>query len=545
MTEAQAVLTPDDLASGSTAFRLHQMNLRIDGVPLDLKSYPFWVDYMDMFNVAPEHYIKHRCMKKCSQIGATTTEILCMINRAQWLYPRGILYMFPGRDEVTDFSKARFGRLINDNECFRGIVGDMKSANLKSVGDTVIYFRGSRSLSQLESIPIDCIIFDERDKMEDDMVNVALYRLRASAKDLGHTGSISTPEFPEEGIDLQYSLSDQRMWLIRCRHCATETCLEIEWPNCLRRMPDGRVIRACKKCEREIFINDGKWRISYADRSMAGFWISQLCSPTVEPADILNEFETGFTANGVRSDTGVFHRRTLGRAYAEENARLSDGQVLACCSRDPELGTCDLPTAMGVDVNQKSYRWAVGINESETHIRVIAYGCGETEADILRIGDRFNVRCGVIDAFPEINSVAKMCKKEANWWRYQYDESRLNTLWNFKTKIVKGNRTQVHDAVQQRYTGKTIVLPMQTSKMEEFVDHHTAMYRTLTKHKVTQEATAKWRTGGNRPDDFRHVIGYLNEALTQVPVSPYRASRRGGQYIDTNPAIAKRATGSV
>ena len=98
----------------------------------------------------------------------------------------------------------------------------------------MFYLRGARASSRIEgvkamatqllAIPVDRVVFDERDNMADNMVDLALERLgHSSVKEEIYLG---TPSLPDYGVSKLYEESDQRVWEIKCSHCNTGTVLK-------------------------------------------------------------------------------------------------------------------------------------------------------------------------------------------------------------------------------------------------------------------------------------------------------------------------------
>ena len=197
--------------------------------------------------------------KKGAQMGLSEANILkSMHGLISGRYPQGVLYLFPTVNDVTDFSKGRFSPLLDDNPEISDLVKNTDSVNVKRIRKSMLYLRGARATgkiegvkktsSSLKGIPVDRIVFDEVDEMDSAMIDLALERLSHSK--VKEEAYLSTPSIPDFGIDKLYNQSDQRIWMIRCEHCGGETCLELEFPNCLFELPTGQVIRACKKCQK-------------------------------------------------------------------------------------------------------------------------------------------------------------------------------------------------------------------------------------------------------------------------------------------------------
>ena len=214
--------------------------------------------------------------KKGAQMGVTEVNVLkSMYGLISSRYPQGVLYLFPTVNDVSDFSKGRFGPLLDDNPQISDLVRNTDSVSVKRIRKAMLYLRGARATgkiegikktsSSLKGIPVDRIVFDEVDEMDPAMLDLALERLSHSK--VKEEAYLSTPSIPDFGIDKLYNESDERVWMIKCQKCGVEACLEIEFPNCLLELPDGGVIRVCKSCKNEIFPRDGQWVAQHPSRS--------------------------------------------------------------------------------------------------------------------------------------------------------------------------------------------------------------------------------------------------------------------------------------
>jgi phage terminase large subunit GpA-like protein len=249
--------------------------------PFQIEGYEYQVDMLTCD--APK-----QCYKKGAQMGVTEINVFkSMHGLIHSKYPQGVLYLFPTALDVSDFLKGRFQTLIRDNPKEVGaFVQDTDAVSIKRVRKAMLYLRGARSTtkiegikkssSQLKGVPVDRDVFDECDEMEPTMIDIA--RERLSHSEIKEESYLSTPSIPDYGIDKLFQGSDQRIRMIRCEHCGTETCLELEFPECLLETVTGKVIRVCKKCKQEIFPRNGRWVPQYPERSknMVGWWISQL-----------------------------------------------------------------------------------------------------------------------------------------------------------------------------------------------------------------------------------------------------------------------------
>jgi len=480
-----------------------------------LKGHEYQVPWLQCD--APE-----QCFIKGAQIGATEALVLKTLHgMIHQKYNAGALYLFPTRDDVKDFSKARFDPLIEGNSCIRDHVQNTDAQNIKQVGRGFLYLRGARSTknvagakkssSQLKSIPVDRVVFDERDEMDDDMVNLA--RERVSHSRVKEIISLGTPTIPDYGIDALYKLSDQRVWFIRCEACNKETCLELEFPNGLTRRADGSVFRSCVHCGKPIYPHNGTWRAQYPEKSkdLVGWWISQLNSVYIEPRRILELYED--PPNGELSE--VMNSK-LGRAYIPAENRLTINEVYGNCCADLMASKSDGPAAMGVDVG-KQLHVVIAVRKTRHTLKIIWVGRVLDFFDLHDLAQRFNVKSAVIDLKPEIRKVREFQKSEPfSVFACDYVETRIGmTQWDEKDRVIKCNRTEICDASHALFTEPgRVELPRRNTELDEFAKEVIQMAKVLEEDDDTGAKVYRYKKLGI--DHYRHALNYCMLASDRV-----------------------------
>lgn len=515
----------------SPAARIADMQppVKIDGSLLDFAAYPFIPAIIDC--PAPRITII-----KGAQLGFTSAMVLRSIVRMYYKNLRGLLYLFPRDKDVTDFSRARFSRVL-ENKALKPLVRDTDSIGLKRIGEGYAYFRAASwdntkegiGSPGLKSIPVDELIEDERDEMNDDAVEQAQHRLDSSEivspAGNGVEINLSTPSIPGYGVDLAYESTNQQVWMIKCHACNDWTCLELRWPEAFGRKGQD-YFRMCAKCGKEIHPADGDWVARRPDeKERFGFYVSQLCSVRRHPNVIMEEYAKQTAKGKIRE----FTRSVLGRAYADIDQSLTKPLLDALCEPQfPRQMNDDGPCGMGVDAGSKDFMWTVGKRVTSTLNRVIGFGVCRDEAELVRIARAFNVEKMVIDEMAEARAVRRI-KEALRGIAYgcHYTDQRGDVLWDLQDRIVKTNRTASLDQSHYNLTHGVYALPAADQFYHEaFAPQVINLVRKVQeKSRGTGDETAIWVPKGTKNDHFRHALNYLDLALTKVGLATSSAAR--------------------
>ena len=492
--------------------------IMLKGKPFQLEGHEYQIDIMQCD-------ARVQCAMKGAQMAFTESRVLKTLHGMIYgTYPQGYLYLFPTRDDVTDFSKGRFNPLIIDNPAsIGGYLQNTDAANIKRIGNSMLYLRGARvskkiegikkTASQLKSIPVDGTCFDEVDEMDSEMIELALQRMGHS--EIKEESYLSTPSIPDFGIDKLYDSSDQRIWLITCRHCGHETCLELEFPNCLMELSDGKVIRICTKCRQEIYPCDGHWKVRFPEKSkdMVGWWISQLNSAYVNPADILKKFN-----NPPNGNLAEVYNSMLGMAYVAAENRLTTNDIYALCSHEVMRVRHPGPCCMGVDVGDKLHV-IVGYHPNDTLIRAIYFARVSKFEELFDIAKRFHVDSCVIDLKPEIHKAREFQEAtdfEVFLCDYQ-EHQRNNPAFDSKKGVVTMNRTELCDASHELVTtAGRYSIPRRNEEIEQYALEMANIAKVLEDDPETGSRTYRYRKIG--PDHYRHATNYMLLAAMRIGV---------------------------
>jgi hypothetical protein len=436
---------------------------------------------------------------KAAQMGLTTKAMLKAMYAARYRNFRGILYLFPSRTDVTEFSKGRIDPLIEDNPDSLGKwVRNTDSANIKQIWNCFLYLRGMKSRVGLKSIPVDFLILDEMDEASPSSIDMAMERM--SHSEFKEVLKLSNPTLPDFSIDKAFQETDQRYWLLKCPACGEYTCLEDTFPKCLLEL-GGRVIRACQACQGELNPSVGEWVAKHpAVTEKRGYHYSQLFSHYVDPADILHQFRT-------TSNLTEFYNLKLGLAYVEATNRLTVEEVLALCSDDENASSDQGPCSMGVDQG-RFLHVVIGKREWNRAGKIVHIGEYEAWEELDRLMKVFNVSRCVADAMPETRNARAFAErfKGRVFLCYYSDSQKSGYQWREDDLTVSANRTESMDASHVEIQHGRITLPRYGEMVQAFADH---CHNTAKKLEEDEQSGSKRyvyvKLGA---DHFRHAFNY-------------------------------------
>jgi len=470
---------------------------------------------------------RRKCVRKATQMAYTESEVIDALHGCVYqIYPKGVLYLFPNKDVVTDFSASRFKPLIQSNYNIIGkYVKDTNRANLKEIGTGFLYFRSAnlpryvhhthKSSAALKSIPVDKVVFDEFDEMDMGSRGLAIERMAQSS--IKKEVYLANPTLTDYGIDRIYEVeSDRRAWMIKCQKCGKYTCLETSFPECLERLSNGKVIRLCMSCrDREIYPKDGQWIPRNPDRSkwMEGYWISHLNNIHTDPAEILATYEK--LAWMKPYEVTHFWNLTMGIGYIEAQNRLTIEQVLELCGSDGIPNSDDGPCSMGVDQGNNIH--AVIGRPTIDGGKIVYLGIHKDWSELDSLMNHFNVVSCVVDALPEQRNARAFAErfKGRIYLNYYNERQKGSYAWNEKELIVQCNRTESLDNSHNQIMDKTIILPKQCEATINFAEHLHAVAKKIEEDQQSGSKRYVYIKLGD--DHFRHAFNYECMARGNMP----------------------------
>jgi len=457
-------------------------------------------------------------------------------------HQRDVIYYFPTKVMATEFSKTRFDKAIDLSPHLKRVV-TTKTESLKQVGNASLYIKGVNSEASLRGTSAGRMFFDELDAWTERQQYMAEERASGQKGGDKMIWGFSTPRFPNCGIHKQYQESTREHFYFDCPHCDEE--IELLWEDsvevCGDSVDDPQVHESylkCSKCQGKLdhetkkeWLSTGRWKATNPDadpKIARGFWISQLYSPTVTPAELVIAYLRGYGDEAARRE---FYNSKLGQPFIEDAHQVNDSQI-DTATKKYSLAATTLPfrekdgiVTLGIDQGGPVHHWAAvkwmfdakKVGDPNDRARGRLVGCGriiqDDWASIHALMRAYQVWRCVIDYFPEPTSARVFARtfKEAVYL-CQYikgaaaREVRI-TEDDYGAHLVRVDKVSWLSKSLGRVMVGEIELPLDLPL--EFRKHLKAPVRTL--REVDGQYVAEYVETG--PDHYAHALNYAEIAL--------------------------------
>lgn len=495
-------------------------------------------------------------VRKSAQCGVSEW----LLSTAIWLGDRNFntIYVMPTDSVLSDFIHARVDPAIGDSPYLRNLVFGTDNVGLKQIRRAFVYFRAYLQANpkqhKLKTVDADCMIYDEYDELGQNVRALGEKRLGHSA--LGWQRAVSTPTYPDAGIDREYQESDQCEWMIKCEACGERQSLDF-FKNVQYRMEGEDVAwvqTVCAKCQKPIDrMKEGEWVAKYPSRAKRGYHINKLfCAMTDLRRVVKNSQKT------LDYEIKEFFNSDLGLPYAPKGGKLTKSDLIACKGSWPNQRIQTANCWMGIDVG-KRHNVMIGKGQNVLFMTEI----DDLKAEGGALMELFDVDVCVIDANPELHLVRSF--QEAFLGRvflayyWGQDDKRREVFKVEEEDPEKGtvdsvhiNRTAMGDyLVQGQVKVRQLRFPRDIENIQNFMDQMVAPTRVIERD-ANGNFVAKWLEYG-KPDHYFHagiyglVARYIQEGNTIMlyggaMTAPNRDTGPGKDY--DSEAIPGRQRGS-
>lgn len=467
----------------------------------DGKQYTF-TKHKFMFDILSEmkRLEKDLVIYKAAQIGFSTAAILASF----WIAAKrkvDIIYTLPTAADVKDFAGGKINRIVAQNNILQDWVKDKDTVEQKTVGDNIIYYRGTWTQKAAMMVSSDLNIYDEVDTSNQAVVEQ--YSTRLQASDLQREWFFSHPSVPGNGVARHWEKSDQKHWFIRCEHCKKEQYLS--WPDSVC---EKRKIYVCKSCDKELsdeVRREGRWVAKYKDRMMSGYWIPLLICPWVKAEKILEYYNN--------KSEEYFYNKVLGLPYVGSGNKVT----LDVLSRNftNEINTQEGRIVIGCDTGLTQYY--VAGNEQG----IFYYGKSKGYDEIEKMLRRWDNAIVVFDAGGDLVKPRELREKYIGrifLCHYAEDRKTMQLVRWGKDKEegnVVADRNRLIQLIVDEFSDKRIPLQGSENDWWDYWLHWNNVFRT-EKENHLGIPTRKWERNGD--DHWVHSTVYWRIGMERFGV---------------------------
>jgi hypothetical protein len=509
-----------------------RMGLRVDARPFSLEGREF-------ARAIIRDYSPEIVIPKAAQMTMTVNFVTKSLHN---VIERGWngLYLLPMKTGAIPFVQARINPIIESNpglnEQFASVDNRLHKQSREGVN---LYIRGTNIERELHEVPVDFEIWDERDRMVDENLDVARHRMDGS--DVRKLVILSTPTVEGYGVYAEdaWDISDQHRWEVKCPGCKRYQVLNFNEPSLdYNNLKLGDVaeecVVECAFCKREISDDErkvmnatGRWIPYNLDGRIRGYHISQFNSPTQPLYEIMKDYFLGQReARKLKS----FWNQNMGRAYTAAGDKITAELLDRCRGRGYRMG--GIPNsylALGIDVGSLIHCWCWHFDQhGNKMLWNIKLFSNWNELD--RFLGSLTSWTGVIDAHPEKAKARDLAIKYHGRLRVGFSEDReqaselatFHPIKHGEAGRVNIDKTMALDTFIQDMLNGNIVIPEDARDLGESMPRkpYNGFYHQLLQMvRVEEENTrgtlvGRWKK--NRNADHWHHAGMFATVAAQV-----------------------------
>ena len=501
----------------------------------------------------------HIVVKKAAQMAFT---ILFLVRTLHWIVERKWhhLYLLPLKTGAIPFVQSRIDPIIESSPHLKSQFARVDNRlHKQTIDDVKLFIRGTNIESELQEVPVDCEVWDERDRMVEENLEDARHRMDGS--NIKKLTELSTPTVPGHGVDSDdtWHMSDMHLWEIACPGCGTYQILNFE-VNLRIGNSFNDCVLLCSHCHREFSDNDrargnstGRWVPHALDGTLRGYHISQFNSSTMSLAEIMRGWFTGQKdARKLKS----FFNNALGEPYVAAGDQMTPELLDDCIEGGFTLGGIPPgPLCIGVDVGNVLHVKTDFIDRFDRRcawkLEIMSDIEGGAWGKLEKYLESLTSFICVIDAHPEKSKARDLSIKFPGrvFLGFEMDRPQTEMVGTWSPvkygeagKVII-DRTMAFDSTIHQVMHGKYVLPKEARQLGEQMPklayngfYHQMCQQVREEYEDTKGRTvARWRRNKN-PDHWHHAdmfafIASLRQPKLIVPRIMGRAMQEAGSLI--------------
>lgn len=487
-------------------------------------------------------YSQEIVIPKAAQMAFTVTFVTKSLHNVAERGWNG-LYLLPLKTGAIPFVQARVDPVIESNKALESKFSSVDNRlHKQSTLSANLYIRGTNISRELQEIPVDFEIWDERDRMVEENLEDARHRMDGST--VQKLVVLSTPTVEGYGVYAEdaWDISDQHRWEVPCPSCGRFQVLNFEEPDLdYNNLKLGDTVEECvlecaychhqiDDAERRTLNHNGRWTAMNPGGRLRGYHISQFNSPTQSLYEIMKGYYLGQREmRKLRS----FWQQNMGRAYTAPGDKITPELLDKCRMQGYRCG--GIPNshlAIGIDVGTLIHVWCWHF---DAHGRKMLWNIKlfRTFDELDNFLKTLVSWTGVIDAHPEKSKAHDLALKYHGRLRIGFSDDReqasematFHKIEAGKAGRVNIDKTMALDTFVADYLNGNAVIPTDARMLGEDMprkDFNGFYYQQLQMVRVEEENTkgtivGRWKKNRN-PDHWHHAGMFATVAATQKPL---------------------------
>jgi hypothetical protein len=475
-------------------------------------------------------------VRKCSQVGLSEIQVRMMLAMLHLFPGSTAIYTLPTTSFARQFTRTRVDPVIDASPLLKTMVpSNNDSSELKQIGHSFLYVRGSFGQKAAISVPADFLFQDEVDFSDQGVLSTFNSRL-GHAEDGGIRRRFSTPTVSGYGISLGFERTTKNWYMVRCQTCEDwvrplflEDAVLPGWDDTLLKLEKEDVTDSryrfekafirCPACGAKLTQENladperRQWVAEHPDAEIAGYQVQPFDVPRYNtPAKTL----TSLLDYRRKADWVNFE---MGMPYEDAETSFVKDTMKANTTIQPVL---PLPKAahgcvLGMDIGKTSHI-IIGKRVSDLEMRLLyAEKIRQTSDDslyhrALELADMYGVIKGVVDAGPDFSTVMKLI---SSTWLHRffacyYVKKAKTPLADLDVKdeeqVLNAGRTDTFDRAAKLVNSGRVKFAMHAEFDE--VKQHLGNLKRVSTVTSTGDTVYSWvKTDG--PDHYAHALNYL------------------------------------
>jgi hypothetical protein len=468
--------------------------------------------------------------RKCSQVGLSEMSVRKALALCGMIKNFTVIYTLPTATFASTLSKTRISPVISDSPYLKSLVTETDNMEVKQLGNSFLYCKGSASSNAPISIPADMLIHDEIDFS--DPLTISQYQSRLTHSTYKMKNRLSTPTIPGKGIDYHFQNSKRFFNFVKCNHCGEQFIPQyyehVRIPGFSGDLMSvtKRNIHSINYSEAEVFCpkcgktpslqpQHREWVCENPSENhiAEGFQVSPFDAPNIITPGYLVEASTAY------QNISEFHNFNLGLPYFSQESVLSPAEIEGTILPSDYPGSASY--VMGIDLGKMchvvvascSYDGAMQV----VHLEEVPLQLLKERYKALRA--QYRVRISVIDSLPYTDTVLAIQALDQNCWASVYTNTRGSELFTIKKREEDDERglqqlRQINVSRDRTFDAlMAFIRSGQFSKLscehdKDFVTHCTDMRRVKDWNLRSQQIEFKWVKSETGEDHFWFALSY-------------------------------------